>query len=397
MSKNTHLEHLEDDILNNGSEGGKNAILFLKSLGKMLEGPSSSSIAVTTKWDGAPAIVCGKDPESGYFFVGTKSVFNKTNPKICYNEYHIDDLYPGTGGLNYVLKKCLKELSKLSFSGVLQGDLLWCGSTVTQTVGGENCVTFTPNTITYAVPTGTPLATKIQQSDIGIVFHTKYTGTSIATMTAGFGVTTPPASTQQCVVLSSSFSDASGASQFTAAEKTAYNSAVNRASGSLKQASEFLNVLKDTGQGKFLLAVMFKQFFNSYIRTGTSLTNTKAVTANFANYYQQALTKQINSVKTPSAKGKWQKVQADGLKFIRTYNRSIYMTVASYLNLISAKTMVVKKLSKVQDIGTFIRTDDGFRVTAPEGFVAIKDMKALKIVDRIEFSKSNFTVAKNWG
>ena len=107
MSKNTHLEHLEDDILNNGSEGGKNAILFLKSLGKMLEGPSSSSIAVTTKWDGAPAIVCGKDPESGYFFVGTKSVFNKTNPKICYNEYHIDDLYPGTGGLNYVLKLSL--------------------------------------------------------------------------------------------------------------------------------------------------------------------------------------------------------------------------------------------------------------------------------------------------
>ena len=395
MSKNTHLEHLEDDILNNGSAGGKNAINFLNSLGKMLTGPSSSSINVTTKWDGAPAVVCGTDPENGKFFVGTKSVFNINNPKICYSD-ELVDFYYEAGELNKKLKACLKYLPSLNLTGILQGDLLYTTDKTVGQVNGESCVVFQPNTITYAIPSTSPLGAKVKASSLGIVFHTKYTGATMSELSATFGVKTP-ASSATVHVFSSNFTDATGASQFTAAEKTAYNAAVNRASGSLKQASAFLDILKDTGQGKFMLAVMFKQFFNSYIRSGTNLTNTKAVTANFANYYQQALTKQINSVKTASAKGKWEKVQADGLKFIKTYNRAIYMTVASYLNLISAKNMVVKKLSKVQDIGTFIRTDDGYRVTAPEGFVAIKSGTSLKLVDRMEFSKSNFTVAKNWG
>ena len=395
MSKNTHLEHLEDDILNNGSAGGKNAINFLNSLGKMLTGPSSSSINVTTKWDGAPAVVCGTDPENGKFFVGTKSVFNINNPKICYSD-ELVDFYYEAGELNKKLKACLKYLPSLNLTGILQGDLLYTTDKTVGQVNGESCVVFQPNTITYAIPSTSPLGAKVKASSLGIVFHTKYTGATMSELSATFGVKTP-ASSATVHVFSSNFTDATGASQFTAAEKTAYNAAVNRASGSLKQASAFLDILKDTGQGKFMLAVMFKQFFNSYIRSGTNLTNTKAVTANFANYYQQALTNQINSVKTASAKGKWEKVQADGLKFIKTYNRAIYMTVASYLNLISAKNMVVKKLSKVQDIGTFIRTDDGYRVTAPEGFVAIKSGTSLKLVDRMEFSKSNFTVAKNWG
>ena len=395
MSKNTHLEHLEDDILNNGSAGGKNAINFLNSLGKMLTGPSSSSINVTTKWDGAPAVVCGTNPENGEFFVGTKSVFNINNPKICYSDEQVD-FYYDAGELNKKLKACLKYLPSLNLTGILQGDLLYTTDKTVGQVNGESCVVFQPNTITYAIPSTSPLGAKVKASSLGIVFHTKYTGATMSELSATFGVKTP-ASSATVHVFSSNFTDATGASQFTAAEKTAYNAAVNRASGSLKQASAFLDILKDTGQGKFMLAVMFKQFFNSYIRGGKNLTNTKAVTANFANYYEQALAKQINSVKTPSAKSKWQKVQADGLKFIKTYNRAIYMTVASYLNLIAAKNMVVKKLSKVQDIGTFIRTDDGYRVTAPEGFVAIKSGTSLKLVDRMEFSKSNFTVAKNWG
>ncbi len=395
MSKNTHLEHLEDEILNAGSAGGKNAINFLNSLGKMLTAPSSSTVQVTTKWDGAPAVVCGKDPVTGDFFVGTKSVFNINNPKICYTDAQVDFFYQA-GQLNDKLKACLKYLPSLNLTGILQGDLLYTNDKTVGQVNGESCVTFQPNTITYAIPSNSALGAKVKASSLGIVFHTKYTGSSMSDLSATFGVKTP-ASSATVQVFSSNFTDATGASQFTTAEKTAYTAAVNRASGSLKQASAFLDILKDTGQGKFLLAAMFKQFFNSYIRAGTNLTNTKAVTANFANYYQQALNKQINSVKTASAKGKWQKVQADGLKFIKTYNRAIYMTVASYLNIISAKNMVVKKLSKVQDIGTFIRTDDGYKVTAPEGFVAIKSGTSLKLVDRMEFSKSNFTVAKNWG
>ena len=77
-SKNTHLEHLEDLIFNDGLKGGKEAINYLVSFYDMLKGNSKTKFNLTTKWDGAPAIFCGKDPEDGKFFVGTKAVFNKT-------------------------------------------------------------------------------------------------------------------------------------------------------------------------------------------------------------------------------------------------------------------------------------------------------------------------------
>ena len=74
--KNLHLEHLEDEIINNAVAGGRAAINFLRSLRDMLAGNSRSSINMTVKWDGAPAIFAGKDPEDGKFFVAKKSVFN---------------------------------------------------------------------------------------------------------------------------------------------------------------------------------------------------------------------------------------------------------------------------------------------------------------------------------
>ena len=77
--KNTHLEHLEDNILNDGSQGGKEAVAFLRSLGDMLD-QGASEARVTVKWDGAPAIICGVNPDNGRFFVGTKSCLLYTSP-----------------------------------------------------------------------------------------------------------------------------------------------------------------------------------------------------------------------------------------------------------------------------------------------------------------------------
>ena len=90
--KNTHLEHLEDEILNSGTAGGFNAVTFLRQFSDMLSG-KKTDLNITTKWDGAPAIVCGTEPVSGRFFVGTKSVFNKVNPKICFDDTDVDRFY----------------------------------------------------------------------------------------------------------------------------------------------------------------------------------------------------------------------------------------------------------------------------------------------------------------
>ena len=75
----------------------------------------------------------------------------------------------------------------------------------------------------------------------------------------------------------------------------------------------------------------------------------------------------------------------------------MYFVIASYITLQTAKMMVVRKLEQAENIGTFLRTPTGYRVTAPEGFVAIDHIgKAIKLVDRLEFSRANFTVDKNW-
>lgn len=393
--QNTHLEHLEDDILNNGSDGGRNAIAFLRELGTMLTEPDSS-ISITTKWDGAPAVICGRHPGTGNFFVGTKSVFAKF-PKICVSESDIDEWYQGE--LASKLKTCLKLLPKLKINGVLQGDLLFTNDVKTAKINGTQCLTFRPNTITYAIPTNSHIGNKVKHAKLGIVFHTKYSGGPLLSdMSPSFGVdVSGMQNVSDIAVFSSNFTDATGSSRMTTSEFISYRAAVNRAEGSLRQASTFLDILKQTGDGKFLLSAMFKVYFNSFIRQGKSITNAQAVGKGFEKFYSDALQKEIDSKKTPAAKAKYEKIKNDGLKFIRSYSKAIYMTVASYMNLITAKTMIVRKLEQVKDIGTYIQTDSGFRVTAPEGFVAIKSGSALKLVDRLEFSRANFTVDKNWG
>ena len=72
QKKNKHLEHLEDQIIDDGSKGGRNAVNFLKSIRNMLAGQSGKKVNMTVKWDGAPAVICGINPENGKFFVGTK-------------------------------------------------------------------------------------------------------------------------------------------------------------------------------------------------------------------------------------------------------------------------------------------------------------------------------------
>jgi hypothetical protein len=392
--KNTHLEHLEDDILNSGSAGGKNAIQFLRELGKMLSQPKSG-IKITTKWDGAPAIVCGTDPQTQKFFVGTKSVFAKTNPKVMYSAEQIDQNYKGQ--LAQKLKDCLTYLPKLGIQGVVQGDLLFTNDKKKDIINGVSNIVFTPNTITYAVPEICPLGFRIASAKLGIVFHTAYSGPSLQEMSASFGVDISKfKNTFDVFVASADFNDATGSASFTPGESRKFTSLVNRADGSLRQASKFLDVLSGTGESKFVMSSIFKQFFNTYIREGKRLPSAKEVTIDFAVYYSMLMDKEIASKKTERTQKKYKDMKDMGLKFIQANQRPIYFTIASYMNLQEAKLFVIRKLEQVKDLGTFLKTEHGYRVTAPEGFVAIKSGKALKLVDRLEFSRANFSAAKSW-
>ena len=99
---------------------------------------------------------------------------------------------------------------------------------------------------------------------------------------------------------------------------------------------------------------------------------------------------------SPAAQARIQKIQ-EKEKFMTDNSNILLGILAIYKRIIEAKVLLLQKMQQIENIGTFLKTDDGYRVTAPEGFVAIgHDGGAVKLVDRIEFSKANFTVPKQW-
>ena len=140
MSKNTHLEHLEDSILLDGKQGAADAFKFLDLLGKTFSGSSNSSFKITTKWDGAPAILCGIYPGTNQFFVGTKSVFNK-EAKVNFTDEDIDRNHGHAPGLVEKLKAALKYFPDLGIKGVAQGDLLFTDDKKKEQIDGKQCIT----------------------------------------------------------------------------------------------------------------------------------------------------------------------------------------------------------------------------------------------------------------
>ena len=393
--KNTHMEHLEDEIINNGVSGATTAIKFLNSLKDMLSGGKSKT-NITVKWDGAPAIFAGINPENGKFFVAIKSLFNKS-PKINYTVADIDANH-GSGGPSDKIKLALKYLPELGIdSGVYQGDIMFSkGDLKKTTIDGNSYLTFGPNTITYAVPEDSDLASQMRKAHLGVVWHTKYTGNTIETLSASFGVSSAIFTPTKNVWFEDAFLKTADAATFTPSETTALENKINMIKGSAKKAGTFLNQLsKDKTQ--WGLAPLMKVFFNTKIRAGVKISDTKKLVKEFEQYYMDRMSREIDSKKSVAGKSKYLAIQKEQKKILRKFKTELYFTMATYLSIIEAKEMVVKKLETIEGIGTFLKTETGYKVTAPEGFVAINDKGgAVKLVDRLGFSHANFTIAKDW-
>ena len=391
--RNTHLEHLEDEIINNGTAGAKTAIEFLKSIKVMLQGGEGGS-QISVKWDGAPAIFCGINPENGRFFVGTKSIFNAT-PKI---NYTVSDISRNHGGaLANKLAVALKYLPKLGISGVIQGDLLFTSDDKKNAnVNGEKSIVFTPNTITYAVPVASvSMYNRIRAAKIGIIFHTSYKGKTIKTMKASFGASVGGLRQNSNVFFDDARYKQSEDPGLSKGEEKQFDAIIRMAEGSIYKAGAFIDKIK-RDQGPLSLGVQLKTFFNTYIRSGTKIGNAKALTNNFEVYFVGKLKKEIDSRKTDKSKQKYKEILEVGMKILRPNRQGLYFAIASYITLQTAKKMLLGKLNSIQSIGSFMRTGNGYKVTNPEGYVAINKGNAVKLVDRLVFSQANFNVAKDW-
>ena len=392
QDKNTHLEHLEDDIINRGAVGGDNAINFLKSVRNMLAGTTGSKTNITVKWDGAPAIICGINPENGKFFVGTKSVFNKT-PKI---NYTVADIRKNHGGVvAQKLEVCLANLKRLNIKGILQGDLLFTNDKKVISIDGEKMLSFTPNTITYAVPQNSGIGKRIANAKMGIVFHTQYNGKKMDSLSASFGTVTG-SSNRNVFLASAAYQDT--AVLFPKSELSKFDAQIRMAEGSLKKAAPILNLMSKNISDDLSIGYRLKTYFNHFIRNSNSSMDKVAVMQKqFRDYFESVLQAEIDKRKTPAGKAKFIKAKADGLQFIDRNKQALYFAIASHITLGVAKTTLLQKMNQIQSIGNFIRTPTGYRVTAPEGYVAVdKVAGAIKLVDRLEFSRQNFTMPKGW-
>ena len=392
--KNLHLEHIEDEILNYGITGGRASINFVRSLRDMFAGASRSSINMTVKWDGAPAIICGINPENDKFFVGTKSVFNK-NPKVNYTNADIRKNH--SGELASKLSIALKELSRLGIKGVLQGDFLFAQSDLKKiTLDGDDMISFTPNTITYAVQANSSIGRQISRARMGIVFHTKYTGKTLDSMTAGFGTVRGRAT--NVFLASAGYKDVSGSAKLTRNELAQFNAKLRMAEGSLSKAAPLLDIMSETSADGLGVGFRLKTFFNHHIRGSSGhMAKVRTLVDMFRDYYINILQAEIDSKKTDKGKQKYKDILATNLKFIDRNRNALVMAVASHVTLQNAKDFLIKKMSEIQSIGHFLKTSTGYRVTSPEGYVAVdKIAGAVKLVDRMEFSRANFTMPKGW-
>lgn len=393
--KNVHLEHIEDEVLNGGVVGARSAINFLQSLRNMLAGHAESKVNITTKWDGAPAIFAGINPENGKFFVGTKSVFNK-EAKLNYTDDDIDRNHPSEG-LNNKLKVALAYLPKLGIKGILQGDMMFSkGDLKNQTIDGEDYIIFQPNTIVYAVPADSKLAKTMMAAQLGVVFHTSYTGQTMEDMRASFNIDIGRLSmTKDVWFRDASFTDASGSATFTDKETAAITSILSKA-GTLFQSIQ-APVLNRISTSETIL-IYIKTFNNTKVRSGEAIKDTRLHTFQLIQWVEAKLNKDISDAKKEETKKKRIAEKTELMRFFRNNAGQLQKIFDLQNAIVESKLMIVRKLETIRSIGTFVRTDDGYRITAPEGFVAVDRLKgnAVKLVDRLEFSQNNFNAAKNW-
>lgn len=395
--KNVHLEHIEDNIFNKGFAGAKEAINYLYSLHEMLEGHSKASVSMTTKWDGAPAIVAGRDPQTGKFFVGTKGVFAQT-PKLNFTVADIKKNHPAEE-LQKKLIVALNNLSKLKWTTVVQGDMLYTKDDLkTTTIDGEQYVIFTPNTITYAVPVGSDLAKQITKSQMGIVWHTEYQGgPTLADTKAKFGFNSSTLGTNPAVWhRDARIHDLSGTVTLTVEESQHIIGAISDADHYLKNidSKTFSWLERGTSVIGSDFVSQLKAHVNNAVRAGAWDEPTKFAQG-FVQKYINSMTKNIEKYKTDAKKQQATDKMIEGVKFIKDHVKEIVAVYDLYLKIIEAKVRLIRKLEQIRQIPTFKQEGDSFVATNEEGFVAVDRMgNALKLVDRLEFSRLNFGSGK---
>ena len=386
------MTHVMDLVFIEGVKGTRRAINLLRDIRDQLQNKNGvNATQLTTKFDGAPAIICGIDPLDGVFFVAKKSAFNKT--PIIFKSSGDIAISTMSAELKAMFNILLEELGKLGIKGIIQGDLLYLKSDLgKQTLNGEECVTFHPNTIVYAVPADSDLGKRVKSSEIGITFHTVYNGKDLTQLEASYGkdITSSLRDVKSVWATDAIYKDVTGKANFTVSESDSVNEKLSSIGKLFNSTSSA--VLNHMHGSKEILDIAL-MYINYRIKNNKFIDTPDNLSRQFLEFTHDRFQMELDKKKSVAGKTVNNEKREAALKYLNAVALTDLGRVFELAYKIDeVKNIIVTVLNRASHIGTFFRTAKGFHVTNQEGFVAINTQRGdvVKLVDRMEFSSANF-------
>jgi len=382
---NFHLTHLEELVLVGQKQGLDVAIRFINELTNIFEGNIDSKLFTTVKFDGAPAVLAGYNPENGKFFVSTK------NPdKASYSVQEIVQNFGHAPGLVEKLRLAFLYLPNVIKQNYYQGDFMFSKSDIQEIeYEGQKLLTFKPNTITYAVEADSPLGQKVRNAQIGIVFHTKYTG-AVGKETSK----TPDVSVKEFNLIpevfvdDAKFKDMSGMGTLTNQEEEVVRTNLDK----VQKAGGVIDWLSLTPTTYANL----NTFINTLIRQGKFIDDPDKNFEEFVQWVDSSFDKEIEKLKTEKGKQKKMESKAKNTEYLQTNKMTLVNIFFVSKLLAEIKKIFIEKYNNAINSRQFLAQPDGtLKVTQPEGYVAVDhEGNMIKLVDRLEFSRANFSIPR---
>jgi prefoldin subunit 5 len=401
----THLTHIEDLIFLKGHKGGLEIIKYLEGIIQQVEGSGSKGGTkdhnFTIKIDGAPSLIAGWSPEDQRFFVATKAFFNN-NPKINYTPEDIDKNHGHSQGLSKKLKEALKYLPKVVTKGsIIQGDFIFSKDDLQyETIDGVQGVSFMPNAIKYHVDKNSAAYDQIKKAQIGIIFHTTYSGNTLDSLQGSFKISSSDFKSTTDVY-AKDVNIKNDRIQWTAEERKTLQADIQE----LKKAIEKLNPKGISSLDKIAGTDVSREimtFINTKVRSGTTFT--RSIIRDLIGYIitkydgrMIGVQKKFKTQKTIDKKTQDLKTQkAKLVKALQDMASELFYLLQWYYNVQEIKRIIVHKMHQIEgEYKEYNQKSDGsFEVTDPEGWVvsATSD-SGVKLVNRSIFSANNFAMA----
>lgn len=369
-----HLTHIEDRPLHSGGKGLEHSLSSLEALDKHIKGKGHSS-DLSTKYDGSPSVVYGHHPETGKFFVASKSAFNKT-PKINYSPEDIEKNHGHAPGLVEKLKAALEHLPKIApKKGVYQGDLMYTKGDLKKSKGG---VSFQPNPSGLTYTAHGREAEKANKAHLGIVTHLKYTGNDPKNLNASHEVNHHEFTPHPDVHTIDPRADTSKVNYDSKAQQE-FQKHIKAAKELHKAAGNDMYKATEPHQGP---GGHLETYINQTVRTGAKPSH-KGLMSHVENKYLNA------AEKLKSEKGKQAKYDelAKHIEHIKNNKEHYNNLLKLHGHIQGAKNVLVNTLNQHQD---FEHSHGGEKAN-PEGYVFHHGGESDKLIHRHEFSRRNLT------